>query len=367
MNDLMGLITTNYEIGDFGTLTSERPSAALPFGGRYRLIDFPLSNMVNSGIHIVGLITPHMYRSLMDHVGVGKEWDLDRKIEGLYILPGSVYGLKGARGKYLIRDLRQNMPFLERGGKKRVVICDASKICNIDFSEVERDHVAAGRDITLIYKKGLYTEGNKELYLNISSRERVTDITAGANRDGNCFLDAFIIELDLLLKIIDWYEHMSYMDLLEIFAQHLSDFNIGSYCYDGYVGVINDLKSYMDVSADLLNEDVRKHLFSHDNPILTKVQDSPPAKYIEGSSVTSSMIASGSIIEGTVENSIIFRDVHIGKNSTVKNCVLMQHCEVAENVFLENIICDKYVTIKPNVKLSASADSPMAISKRQRI
>lgn len=367
MNDMMGLITTNYDTGDFGILTNERPSASLPFGGRYRLIDFPLSNMVNSGITTVGMITPHMYRSLMDHVGVGKEWNMDRKIGGLFILPGSVYGLKGSRGKYLIRDLRQNRPFLERGGCKRVLVCDSSKIFNINYEEVEKIHAETGNDITLIYKKGLYSESENEVYLDISSRERVVDITSGANKEGNCFIDAFIIELELLLKIIDWYEHMSYMDLLDIFSQHLNDFRIGAYRFDGYVGVINNLKTYMETSSDLLSEEVRKLLFNPEAPIYTKVQDAPPAKYVKGSEVSSSLIASGCIIEGTVENSIIFRDVHIAKNAVVRNCVLMQHCEIAENVILENVICDKYVTVKPNVKILASQDSPIAINKRERI
>ncbi len=367
MNDLMGLITTNYNTGEFGTLTSERPSASLPIGGRYRMIDFPLSNMVNSGVRTVGLITPYMYRSLMDHVGVGKEWAMDRKIGGLFILPGTVYGIQGARGKYVIRDFRQNRAFLERGGCKHVLICDSSKIYNIDFEEVEKFHVETGNDITMIYKKGLFCDSEHEVYLDISSRERVTDIVSGANKEGNCFIDAFIINLDLLIQLIDWYEHMSYMDLLDVFSQHMNDFRIGGYRFNGYVGIVNNLKTYMDTSTDLLREDVRKLLFNHDTPIYTKVQDAPPAKYMAGSSVSSSLIASGCIIEGTVENSIIFRDVHVSKNAVIRNCVLMQHCEIADNVILENVICDKYVTVKPNVKILASQDSPMAISKRERI
>ena len=367
MYNLMGLITTNYKGTDFGTLTQERPAASLPFGGRYRLIDFPLSNMVNSGIKTVGLVTPHMYRSLLDHIGEGKEWNLARKTGGLFILPGSVYGVKNAHGKFLIRDLLQNRPFLERGGCKYVVICDASKLCNIDFREVAQAHAEAGRDVTLICKNGLFLDYPNELYLSLGSRDRVTDITMGANKEGNCFIGAFIINLDLLLKILDWYEDLGYMDLIDVFAERLTDFNVGAYRFSGYVGAIEDLKTYMEASQDLLREDVRKLLFNMDKPIYTKVQDTAPAKYTESSDVSSSLIANGCIIEGTVENSIIFRDVHIGKGSIIKNCVLMQHCDIGEHVILENIICDKYVTIKSDVQLSASYGSPLAISKKELI
>ena len=362
----MGLITANYKSGDFGVLTEERPSASLPFGGRYRLIDFPLSNMVNSGITTVGLLTPHMYRSLLDHVGVGKEWALSRKLGGLFILPGSVYGMRSGKAKILIRDLQLNKAFMERGDCDHIVICDASKIYNIDFSEVEKYHEESGNGITLLYKKGLFTDSGSEIYLDIVDNE-VRGFKTEPNKEGNCFIDAIMLDTKLLFDLMDWYEDMSYMGLMEVITEHISDFRIGAYAFTGYVGPIYDLQSYLETSQDLLRGDVRKTLFREDRPVYTKVQDAPPAKYMTGCEVSGSLIASGCIIEGTVENSIIFRDVHIAKGAVVRNSVIMQHGEIGENARLEHVICDKNVTIRADVQISASYGRPMAINKKEQI
>ena len=367
MKDLMGLISTNYISGDYGTLTKERPEASLPFGGRYRLIDFQLSNMINSGITTVGLVTPYMYRSLMDHVGVGKEWALSRKTGGLFILPGSTFGLKGARGRIMVRDLIQNRAFLERGNCKHVVLCDSNKVMNIDYSAVEEAHEANGNDVTFVYKKGLHTRKDSEMYLNLDGEGRVSKVVVGQNKDANCMLGAYIMNLDVLLNILDLYEHMGYMDMVEILNEHMEDLKIGSYEFNGYVGVINDLNSYMRVSMDLLKPEVRCQLFTDDKPIHTKVQDAPPVKYVKGCDVCSSLVSSGCIIEGTVENSIIFRDVHIAKGAVVRNCILMQHCDISEGVILENVVCDKYVTVKPGIQISVSPESPIALNKKDML
>ena len=367
MKDLMALISTNYISGNFGPLTEERPEASIPFGGRYRIIDFQLSNVVNSGISTVGLVTPYRYRSLMDHVGVGKEWALNRKVGGLFILPGSTFGLHGAKGHIMVRDLIMNRPFLERGSCKYVLLCDSSKIMNIDYSVVAEAHEASGNDVTFITKKNFHTRKDSEMYLNLDEDGRVKSVTVGENKDGSIMLGAYIINLDLLLNILDLYEHMGYMDMIEILNEHTEEYKIGSYEFNGYVGVINDLNSYMHVSMDLLKPEVRQQLFKEDKPIKTKVSDAPPVKYAKGCDVSTSLISSGCVIEGTVENSIIFRDVHIAKGAVVRNCILMQHCDISDGVILENVVCDKYVSVKPGVQISVSPESPVAINKKDML
>lgn len=369
MKSLMGLISTNYIGGEYGVLTEERPVASLPFGGRYRLIDFPLSNMVNSGISTVGLITPYKYRSLMDHVGVGKEWVLNRKVGGLFILPGSTFGLHGAKGRCMVRDLIQNRVFIEKGGCKHIVISDSSKVMNIDFSLVEDAHEESDNDITFVYKEVLQADMPAETYLALEKDGRVKNIQRGSfgSKKSNLILGAFIIKVDLLLYILDEYEHMGYMDMMDVLKENIDKYKMGSYKFSGYAGIINSLVSYMHVSMDLLKPEVRDELFPDNKPIFTKVQDAPPVKYVRGCDVCSSLVSSGCVIEGTVESSIIFRDVHIAKGAVVRNCVLMQHCDIPEGVILENVICDKYVSLKPGIHITGSPEAPITLNKKEMI
>ena len=369
MKSLMGLISTNYDSGDFGILTANRPVASLPFGGRYRLIDFPMSNMVTSGISTIGLITPYKYRSLMDHVGVGKEWALNRKVGGLFILPGSTFGLHGAKGRVMVRDMNSNRAFIERGGCEYIVISDSSKVMNIDYSVVEEFHHDSGNDITIIYKDGMQPGRPNETYLTLGDGGRVTKIRGGAfdTKNTNMMLGAYVLKVDFLLSILDQYEHMGYLDLIDVFRENIDNYKIGTYKFEGYAGVISNLVTYMTVSMDLLKPEVREELFRYDKPILTKVQDAPPVKYVKGSDVSSSLISSGCVIEGTVENSIIFRDCHIAKGAIVRNCILMQHDEVPEGAVIEYVACDKYVTIKPGVHISGTPEAPIAINKRDMV
>ncbi len=363
MNDLMGLICTNYEESGFGTLVSDRPVASLPFGGRYRLVDFPLSNMVNSGIHTVGLITPYMYRSLLDHVGSGKAWELGGKTSGLFILPGTIYGQRAGAGKLIMRDLQVNRPFFEKGGGSRIAVSASSRIMNIDYRKVATYHDHCDAHITLIYKKNFAVSDPGVPALTIDEAGRVTAIEDGGGKPCNCYLDSFIISAPLLLNLTKWYSAMGFVDILDIFKDNLKMFKVYAYEFDGYVGAVDDLKSYMHCSMDLLSHDVREELFRADRPISTKVQDHPPAKYGKNAKIINSYIASGSIIEGHVENSIISRSVYIGPDAVVKNSIVMPDCTIGREAKIDYVICDKRVKIEDFVILSGTEDAPLSIGK----
>lgn len=367
MRKMMGLICANYSEGNFGALTNERTIASMPFGGRYRLIDFPISNLVNSGISDVGLITPYMYRSLMDHVGAGKAWSIEHKVGGMFILPGSIYGLKNIQSKFLLRDLIQNRTFLERGSQDLVVVSSCNKVFNIDYKAVEKVHEESGNDITLIYKKGLDPMELSETYLDISSSGRVVDYANTPFGNKNCFIDAFIIEKSLILKFLDWYEALGYLDFIEIISENLDKVKVGSFAFDGYVGLINGLKSFMKTNSDILSADIRNELFKPERPIMTKVLDASPAKYMSGSKASNSIVSTGCIIEGTVENSIIFRGVCIKRGAVVRNCIIMQKSVIGENSILNNVICDKLAVISPGVQLIGGSDTPIVIGKKQEV
>ena len=364
MKKMMGLVWTNYTDGDFGLLTEERPIAAIPYGGRYRLVDFPLSNMVNSGIRTVGLITPYLYRSLLDHVGNGKEWALSRKVGGLYFLPGSTYGMRGAGGRFLLRDITNNMAYLERAHEDLVVISACSKIYNIDFTEVAKAHEESGAGITLVYRKAGGASG-KNLDIVIDEKGRVSDIRRDTAGEANLFMDAVLIDKSMFIKILGWYAAQSYLDLMDVIAENLAQLSVYGYEFTGYAHSIDNIVDYMDASMELLNPEVIQELFMGDRRISTKIHDAPPVKYGPNASVKNSLVATGTVVKGNIENSIIFRGCQIGEETVIRNSVVLPNCKVDNGVFLENVICDKFVKLSQGVKLHGTVERPLVVTRKQ--
>ncbi len=364
MKRMMGLVCTNYTDDDFGALTEERPVASIPFGGRYRLVDFPLSNMINSGINTVGLITPYMYRSLLDHVGNGKAWSLSRKVGGMFILPGTVYGMKTEFGKFLLRDIIRNKTYLERSRRDVVVVCATSKIYNIDFRDVLEQHERSGAVVTMAYKR-MDNDAEKALDVVCDARGRVTALQEVDHGSISQFIDCMLIDRELLLKFTDWYQNLGHLDLTEIIRENLDKLPVFGYEFKGYMRSVDSAADYMAASMELLNPAVMKELFLSGRSISTKIQDAPPAKYSPGARVKNSIIATGCFVKGTVENSIIFRGCSIAEGAVVRNSVVMPNGKVANGALLENVICDKFVTIGEGVHLSGNAEKPLVVTRKQ--
>lgn len=363
MKTTMGLISANYSIDSLGALSQERSMASLPYGGRYRLIDFPLSNMVNSGITTVGLITPYNYRSLMDHVGDGKMWGLGRKMGGMFILPGSVYGVRTSTGKFLQRDMQQSRHFLERDTADYVLICGSNKVFNMDFRPLIEQHEKNAYPVTLAYKKVPRGEDCEGMFLTVDAGQRVESIHYSAKGEANQFIDCFIVDRAFLLSFLGWFEALSFMDVLEIIMDNLNDIGVDAYEFHGYVGSVDSLTDYMRVNMEILDRGVRAELFDSERKIFTKVQDEPPVLYKNTARVKNSLISAGCIIEGEVENSIIFRSTHIERGAVVKNCIIMQHDAVRENAYASNVICDKYVVLERGTRVEGGPDKPFTIGK----
>ncbi len=366
MNKLAGIVSTNYGSYSFGTLLDHRPVACLPFGGRYRLVDFPLSNLVNAGITTIGLITPYHFRSILDHVGVGKEWNLARKSGGMYVLPGSVYGFKSLQGKLLMRDLLENRAYLDRTGNSTFVIAGASTVMNIDISAVADAHFDSGAQVTMIYRKGEGDNRSAGYHLNCDDNGRVIRISDSPVGSDGAYLDYMIIEHETLVTLLDWYAAASHMDLIEAIRDNLSRIDVRSYAIDGYARIISNLDDYIQCNWDLFRSNVRDELFLGDRTIYTKVQDNPPAKYLKGSA-KNSIIATGCTIGGSVEDSILFRNVQVGKGSVIKNSIIFQRCVIEPGAHLENVICDKFVHISAGISLSGTPDNPFVVPKSQTI
>lgn len=365
MKKMMGLISANQENWQFGALTDVRPAASVPFCGKYRLIDFPLSNLVNSGITAVGIIVPHMHRSLADHVGAGQAWNLSRKTGGLFLMPGSLCGARNLDGKFILEDILLNQIFLERGARDLVVCCGCGKLFNMDYQGMAQYHMEAGADVTLLYKPNM-TADTDAWYLELGKTERVTHISPYPTEEKRCFLDAFIINCDMLLDLLRWYRALGYMDLMDIFIENLDNFKIYAYPFHGYVGSVRNLREYMQTSMDMLDDQNRAALLSG-GPVQTKTQDLPPARYMEHARVTDSLITSGSVIAGKVENSIVFCDVKIEEGAVVRNSILMAGCTVGKGARLEQVICDKNSFIHANTVLSGQENNPIVVAKGSKI
>lgn len=362
----IGLISANYVSGNFGDITVNRTMASIPFGGRYRLVDFALSNMVNAGITTVGVITPFNSGSLIDHVGVGKPWSLDRKTGGIFLMPGSVYGLRTPGNRFIFRDIINNMAFLERDDADYVIFSSGSDVYNTDLRELINAHEASGKKMTLAYKKVNDAENYRGFFLDIDENGKVEGMATHRDGDQNYFIDLFIADREYMLNFIQWFGALGHLDVLDIVLENLDRLDVNTFEYTGYYGNITHINDYLKVSKDILNSEIRNEVFNPERPVYTKVQDEAPAKFTDTSNVKNSLVAAGCIIEGTVENSVIFRTTHVAKGAVVKDCVLMMHNEIGENAKIENVISDKFATVNPGTVLVGGDAKPLIIGKNNK-
>lgn len=365
----IGLITANYNSDKFGPLTENRPLASVPFAGRYRLMDFALSNMVNSGITKVGIITPYNSGSVIDHVGAGKPWSLDRKKDGLFMMPGSVYGIHTAGNRFLLRDIINNKAFFIRSDADYVILSGCSDIYNLDYNEMIKHHAKSGAYITVLYKKiDCTVSEDNGYYLDIDKNDQVNAIyknsTPGMN---NLFMDCFIINKDFLEDFVLWYGQLEYKDIFEIIMDNVDKFAVSSFEFKGYLGKIDDINDYVRVCNDIKDYDIRNELFHTDNVMYTKVQDDAPVIYRGEGHAVNSIISAGCSIEGNVVNSTVFRSTKVGKNASIKDSVVMMYCEIGEGAVLENVICDKFVKVSPGARIIGSPEKPIVIPKGAKI
>lgn len=363
-NNIMGIIFANLHEDLVSELTEVRIMGAVPFGGKYRLIDFPLSNMVNSGINKVGVITKSNYQSIMDHVGNGKAWDLSRKQGGLFILPPFT-----DKSEYSNRmtTLNSILPFLQNSTQEYVVITDCDTVCNLDFQDVCRKHLENKADITLVYKRDTLPEKlHDPAILSFDAKGKVTDVLINSEVTGSCsfYMNMMFLKRELLIDLIRKCVSKNTLNFKrDIIQGEYQNLNVYGYEFKGFSKMITSMNDYFDANMALMDPEIRADLFNSDNPIYTKVRDDMPTKYGLGSSVKNSLIANGCTIEGEVENCILFKGVHIGKGTKVSNCVIMQDTKIGASSSLNYVIVDKDVTIKDERTLMGFLSYPVYISK----
>ena len=362
----VGIIFSNIHDNNVPELAGIRTLGSIPFGGRYRLIDFPLSNMVNSGIYTVGIITKNNYQSLMDHVGSGKDWDLARKDGGVIFLPP--FGDTSSSSLYTSRleALKGITSFLFRADEEYVVMTDCDAISRINYNEVIEYHIRNHADITLVYKKLNKKDYPVEATTFELADGRIVDVnykTEIQDETANVFTNVFIMKKSLLQNIvIDSISHNKRHFLGDVIAANLKRFKVMGYEHTGFYAGITSLQAYYDSNMSMLNNEVRNEIFG-DRSVFTKIRDSAPTKYGNSAIVKNSMIADGCIIEGEVENSILFRNVKVARGAVVKNSIVMQNTVLSENSTLNCIIADKNVVIRDKKLLSGSENHPFYVGK----
>lgn len=367
MGNVLGLVFANMHDTTLGDMTKNRTMGSIMFGGRYRLIDFPLSNMVNSGISEVGVITKSNYQSLLDHLGSAREWDLARKKGGLYILPpfGNVDSTL-YRGR--IEALYGAMSFIKHSMAKYVVLSDCDVVTNIDYKPIVEAHIESGADITAVAHTGVYSSDDikTSTVFNVDDGKNVTSVLINPELSGTCttILNIFVMSMDFLIDMVnDAYARGNVSFERNILQEKCRDLKIKVYEYSNYFSKLNSPASYFKSNMALLDPVNARQLFVPKRSIYTKVSDNAPVKYDLDSKVTNSLIADGCIIEGEVENSVLFRGVKVGKGAKVKNCILMQGTTVGDNAELNYLITDKNVTICDNHILTSSPQYPMYVGK----
>lgn len=368
MRNVLGVINLVNEKSILKELTHHRCLASLPFGGRYRMIDFTMSNFMNVSVSKVAIFTKDKYRSLMDHLGSGKEWDLDHRSQGLFILP-SIHPDEKIKGD--IQQFYDHLEFFQRATADTVIIAPGHHISKIDFNDVIKEHERKNADITVLYKNYDGATVKRPLYhqCSLDSDDQVRDInlyTVPKDGDHIC-LETYVIKKQLLIDLIkNCIEYDEYDFLKDIVKANLLNLKVQGYQFTGYMPFIHSLETYHTSNMDFLDPAILRNFFYDSWEVFTKIKHEAPAEFANSSKVSNSLIANGCIIEGTVENSIIFRGVKVKKGAVVKNSIIMQKGDIEEGARIENVITDKQVIITKN-QIIASRNKPIVIKKEEVI
>ncbi len=367
MNDLHGLLFAYRSDANLGELTRPRNTCSLPYGGRYRLIDFMLSNYVNAGITDVGIIVHQSYQSLLDHLGSGKDWELSRKHGGLRILPPFSFAEQG-HGEYrgAMDALTGVLDYLQDIRQDYIIMGWGDIAVNLDVNKFFEQHIASGADLTLACTPTLNGAPRFSEYVEVGGDGRITDLSIHPNEAGKALesLEVYIISKRLLLDMVNYCAaHDIYHFGHGVLQPRLKSLKLVPYIHEGYVARFQSVSDYYQRSMDLLRPEVRADLFDPARPIRTKDMSNPSTYYGPGSVCLNSLAADGCVIEGEVENSILFRGVVVEKGAKVKNSVLMQGTVVKADASLSYVIADKSVTVNEGRSLMGHSSYPLAIAK----
>ncbi|MPM61611.1 Glycogen biosynthesis protein GlgD [bioreactor metagenome] len=370
-NECMGLINlTKKGNPNISKLNYGRPIASTPIGGRYRVIDFALSNMVNSGITNIGIFAKEKYRSLTDHIDSGKDWDLSRKKGGL-----SIFSPENTESQNIypyrkgdIYNILCNIDYIKKSEEEYILVSPSYMVCNMDYTEALKYHKKSNNYITMIYKNidNANNDFKGNLTLNLDEDSKVINMGSniGAFNNANIYMEMYIMKrTDFIDAIYNLINTGDYQYLEDFLIEVVKYKQVGAYKYDGYLKCIKSIQSYFEISKELLDINIARELLYSERKILTKEKNESPTIYTEDANVENSFIASGCVIEGNVKNSIIFRKVHIKKGTNIENCIIMQNSFIGEECNLENVIFDKNINLAKGKELRGDENYPIVVEK----
>lgn len=371
MFNVLGLINVIEKDQILMELTENRTLAAVPIGGRYRVIDFPLSNMVNAGVKSIGIFVHYQTGSLVSHLKNGREWNLDTKRRGLFFLSPDFSKYLFSPNKWDVSHFTTRLGYIESSTRKYVLITGCNMICNIDYQKMLKFHQEKGADITAVYKE--ISPGEKGrfapyLSFGLSEDGRINQVKTTSGRSGSdkICMEMFLLSRELLLKLIDECINQNKWDLIrDGMMGNLKDLKVYGYGFPGYLAKISSLGNYFKHNMDLLEPDIWRELFFAAGPVFTKAKDSAPAKYMTDASVNNALIANDCVIAGKVENSVIFRGAKIGKRARISNSIIMEKCVIEEDAQIDYAVLDKEVRVTKGKIIAAGQNMPVVVRKQR--
>lgn len=373
-NKICGILNLTEAVQTTYPLTLYRPVAGLPFGCRYRLIDFPLTHLTAAGVETIGVFMNDNHRSVSNHVGSGREWDLDSLRGGLFFFSSRT--AEGGYGQFRmleddIYNYFKNIEFIEKSGAEYAMVMGTRTLCNIDVQAILRSHIEQDAEITAVYKK-VERLSSEDLQLNcmtIGENGRVTSLKTCALQEKTdefaLNMEIYLMKSALLMKLIrhvvaenEWYS------LSDVLHQAIVNLPTNGFEYTGYLKSIHSIRSYYDANIDMLEESNRAALLKGSHRIHTKIKNEVPTYYGITSKVSDALVANGCMIKGKVSHSLIFRNVTVEKSAVVRDSIVMQGSSVGEGSVLQYVILDKEVRIAPNTKLVGTKEKPLVIEKK---
>ena len=357
--------------GRLGVLTDHRAAAALPIGSCYRAIDFTLSNMSNSGIGKVAVLTQYNSRSLRDHLMSSKWWDFGRKQGGLFVFTPYTSNAGSTWFRGTADSIYQNMTFLKRSNEEYVVITSGDSVYKMDYRKVLEYHKEKNADITVVYQKMTGKDLSKFGILQMDADNKLEGFEEKPEQPKSdaASLGIYVISRTLLINLLNQIiPEGRYSLVKDIIIRFIHTLKIYGYEYDGYWNAIGTgIAAYFETNMDFLKKDIRDHFINEYPYIETKPKDEPPAKYNRGADVTDSIVGSGAIFDGKVEHSVVFRRVRVGKGAAVRNSILMEGCQIGENCVVENAIFDKEVVLSAGQRVIGVSSEEPAVLKKGKI
>ena len=363
-NDVLGFIFAGTLDEKIPELAASRTTASIPIGGKYRVIDFVLSNMSNSGINNVGIVAKSNFLSLTDHVGSGSAYDLSKRRSNLTLL--TPYG--GKSFSSYVETIYNMHGYLENCREEYVMISPGNVITNFDYTDLFDFHSKKNADVTLVYKTGVVPGGyERPLTVDVDADGKVSQIfvkPSATEEVVNQVFGSVLVRKSLLMEKIRQALSLNQLDIKRVLQESVGKYNVYAFENKGYTAAISSINDYFDFNMDLMKKEIRDELFNPKHPIYTKVRDDAPSKYGLSSRVKNSIIAQGCVIDGEVENCVISKGVYVGEGAKLSNCIVMQDTKIRQDPRLNYVIIGKDVTIKGERSLMGFESYPIYIAKK---